>query len=93
MLHRVPVVLREQLSNPASTCVLRSCSMLIFSQTKTPATRTDSFDDTWASLSLGSACSASFMWQDELIGVAAFVNACLSRANALFRGQHLISLV
>ena len=36
------------------------------------------------------------MWQDDLIGVAKFVNACLNRMTPPppFRGvQHLISLV
>ncbi len=35
----------------------------------------------------------AFMWQEDLIGVAKFINACLHKMNRPLRVKHLISLV
>ena len=48
----------------------------------------------WSHLFQGPKTMQAFMWPDDLIGVARFVNRCLNKVNPpLLGGQHLISLV
>ena len=48
----------------------------------------------WSHRFQGPETMQAFMWQDDLIGVAKFVNVCLKKVNPpLLGGQHLISLV
>ena len=45
------------------------------------------FREKWSHLFQGQQTMQAFMWQDDLIGVAKFVNACMQKI------KHLISLV
>ena len=40
----------------------------------------------WAHLFHGPQTMQAFMWQDDLIGVVKFVNACLQKKNPSFEG-------
>ena len=50
------------------------------------------FREQWPLLFQGPQTMLAFMWQDDLIGVANFIDACLRKMTGL-RVKHLISLV
>ena len=45
------------------------------------------FREQWSHLFQGPRTMQAFMWQDDMIGVAKFVNTCLQKMNPSFEGQ------
>ena len=47
----------------------------------------DCFREEWSHLFQGPRTMQAFMWQDDMIGVANFVNTCLQKMNPSFEGR------